>query len=454
MKRVLPLLLILFGFSSFMNAQWVSPGNGTSYTMNDLVNLSDGTVTNDASTFTIHDDITISANDILVLNDHVGRININNALITIQGSLISENTAVRVGIYGTPSFSIRFENASNCDLRKLYFSDGAGIKLIESEVSFTDCKFLYFTRDYCNAVVDFFNCSPVFDNCVFMINNGAAISSPANGQGSPTITNCTFDENVKDAFNSPQINLGPGADDTIRIVNNSIIGTYCQSPIGGLSIADMMGTGSTKALIKNNLIKDGRYGYNQQGMTISSLIIGNSFIDNNRETNPINGGSGISIYGYSENCRAIIRNNEITGNLWGITSIYINHVDLGTEDDWGNNDIHGNGNNGVIYDLYNNSSFDIMAIGNKWGVTDQQEIEDHIYHQADDASLGLVTYIPYVGYDSVEDFYQEIDLLNDSDVTIYTISGQRVGRGSLKPGVYLVELKKGSDRTFQKMIIK
>ena len=71
MKRVLPFLLILFGFSSFMNAQWVSPGNGTSYTMNDLVNLSDGTVTNDASTFTIHDDITISANDILVLNDHV-----------------------------------------------------------------------------------------------------------------------------------------------------------------------------------------------------------------------------------------------------------------------------------------------------------------------------------------------------------------------------------------------
>lgn len=108
MKRLLPFLCILLGFTSVMNAQWVSPGNGASYTMSDLVALSNGTVTNDGTTFTIHDDLTISNNDILVLNDHVARINVNNALITIKGTLVSENATVRIGIYGDPSFSIRF----------------------------------------------------------------------------------------------------------------------------------------------------------------------------------------------------------------------------------------------------------------------------------------------------------------------------------------------------------
>lgn len=452
MKRTALVILLSLILHTLSNAQWTSPGNGTTYDMNDLVELSNGTVTADGTVFSINGDLTISHNDCLIIDDHTTRINICDALITIKGSLVSHNTSVRIGIYGTPSFSMRFENATGCELNKLYFSDGGGIKLIESEVSFTDCKFLYFTRDYSNAVVDFINCNPSFEDCIFMVNNGAAISSPANGQGSPIILNCVFDENVRDGINSPQINLGPGSRDSIRIVGNTIDGTYCQTPIGGLSIADLTGTGSTKALIKNNIIKNGRYGYNQQGLTISSRIENNQFIDNNRETDPMSGGSGISIYGYSENCNAIIRNNTITGNLWGITSIYINHVDLGTEDDWGNNVIYNNGFDGIVYDLYNNTALDIMAIGNNWHTQNEQEIEDHIFHQNDDASLGLVTYTPYIGYTSLDEFNPED--FNDAAVTLYTISGQRVGKGTLKPGVYILEAKKGAERLVKKIIIK
>ena len=404
MKRTIFTLVFAIGIGMMLNAQWVSPGNGTTYTFPDLVAVSDGAVTNTGTTFSINSDITIAENDILVITDDAVRIEAQDALITINGTMACTNQN-RVGFYGTMTrhFGMRFENATDCELKKLYFSDGAGIKLIESDVDFIDCKFLYFTRDYSNAVIDFMNCNPLIEDCYFLLNEGAAISSPANGQGSPRILNNHFEENVAGGSNNPQINLGPGGQDTIFIVGNEIEGGYATVRAGGISVADLMGTGSTKVLLKDNIIKEGRYGYNQQGMTISSVIEGNQFIDNHFEDNPMAGGSGISIYGMDENNRAVIRNNVITGNLWGITAIYGFNINLGTEDDWGYNEIHDNGNNGVVYDLYNNSAIDIMAVGNYWGTTDEQEIEDHVFHQIDDPSLGLVNYIPFLTDDGVNE---------------------------------------------------
>ncbi len=449
MKKFLPVFLFFISLTSVLNAQWVSPGNGTSYTLPDLVNVTDGAVTQGPDGFLINTDLTISTNDVLVIDNQVSRIDAAAILLTINGSMVCTNTGSnRVKFYGlneTEHFKIRFENAVGCNIKKMYFSDGAGIKVIESEVTFDDVKFVYFTRDYCNAVIDVFNCDPVIKNCYFMLNQSAAISSPANGQASPQILNCDFDTNVTD-INSPQINLGPGGQDTIRIVGNEIYTIMAQWYVGGISVADLMGTGSTKVLLKDNIIREGRYGYNQQGQTISSVIEGNQFLNNFHEENPMNGGSGISIYGSSTNNKAILRNNVITGNLWGITAIYLHDIDLGTEDDWGNNEIHDNYNSGVIYDLYNNSACDITAVGNKWGTIHESDIEDHIVHQTDDPSLGLVTYIPFVGYDQIEETVDSNDI-NLSEATIYTIAGQRVNHSeTLNPGVYIVITEQGAKK--------
>ena len=403
MKKIYYTLIFILTLSVSLNAQWVSPGNGTTYTLPDLVAASDGVVTNTGTVFSINSDLTISANDVLKIDHQVSRIDAGNVLLTINGSVTCTNTE-RVKFYGTMTehFSIRFENATNCELKTLYFSDGAGIQVIESDVDFIDCKFVYFTRDYCSSVINFMNCNPLIEDCYFLLNEGAAIGSPANGQGSPRILNCQFDSNVDGSIN-PQINLGPGSEDTIFIVGNEIDGTYATWHAGGISVSDLMGVGATKVVIKDNIIKEGRYGYNQQGQTISSVIINNQFINNNHEDNPMNGGSGISIYGINENNKTVIRNNTITGNLWGITVINAADVNLGTDDDWGNNEIHDNGNSGVVYDLYDNSPCNITAVGNDWGTTNEQEVEDHIFHQNDDPDLGLVTFIPFVGYDAIEE---------------------------------------------------
>ena len=425
MKKLFLLISLIAGLVSAINAQWVSPGLGTTYTMPDLVAVSNGVVTNDGTTFTINSDLTISTGDVLQIDNQVTRIDAPGVLITINGSMTCVHTGDRVKLYGTQQnqFSMRFENATNCLIKKMYFSDGAGIKIVESDVTFNDVKFVYFTRDYCTGVIDVFNSDPVVNNCYFMLNEGPAVCSAANGQSSPQILNCQLDTNV-DGINSPQINLGPGGNDTIRIVGNEIYTIYASWYVGGISVADLMGVGSTKVLLKDNIVKDNRYGYNQQGQTISSVIEGNQFIDNNHEDNPMNGGSGISIYGTSVNNKAILRNNLITGNLWGITAIYYHDIDMGTEDDWGYNEIHDNGNGGVIYDLYNNSSCDLMAIGNNWGTATYDRIEDHIFHQPDDPSLGLVTFYPYVGSEGIDET-PDNNVLKDN--LYYTLEGHCLG---------------------------
>ena len=156
----------------------------------------------------------------------------------------------------------------------------------------------------------------------------------------------------------------------------------------------------------------------------------------------MNGGSGISIYGTTVNNKAIIRNNLITGNLWGITAIYLHDIDLGTEADWGNNTIHDNGNGGVVYDLYNNSACDIMAVGNDWGTVEEEDIENHIVHQVDDPSYGLVTFVPYIGGDDGISEISDAATINDN--RIYTLEGRCLGTELPEnyKGVYIQNGKK------------
>ena len=426
-----------------LRAQWTSPGNGTTYTFADLVDITEGVVTVGENGYVVNADLTISTGDVLEIDNQTSRVDLGEVLVTINGSMVCTNTSTRTKFYGlneTNHFSMHFENATGCLIKKMYFSDGAGIRVIESDVTFDDVKFVYFTRGYSNSVINVFNCSPTIQNCYFMLNEGSAIGSPANGQASPQILNCDFDTNVN-GINAPQINLGPGAEDTIRIVGNDIYTIMAQWYVGGISIADLMMVGQTKVLLKDNIIREGRYGYNQQGYNISSVIEGNQFINNNHEENPMNGGSGISIYGMTTDNKAILRHNVITGNLWGITAIYQHDIDMGTEDDWGYNEIHDNYNTGVVYDLYNNSACDLSAVGNIWASLDYDVIESHIYHQHDDPGLGLVTFYPFVGAEGIDEIPAENTL---KDNLYYTLEGRCLGMKLPEnyKGVYILNGKK------------
>ena len=488
MRKIALLISFSIGLWSMLNAQWTSPGNGTTYTLDDLVEIS-GCVSFDPQIFYyfISGDITISANDKLYINRNDGLIYItfaNDYTITIKGSMeaMGQDEEHYLPI-GMGSGHLRFEDASDPSfLSYCWFGEMNSIQIINSDVTFDTCRFHYFYSQQQSSAVNCMNCDPVFTNCEFYSNEGAAIGSPANGQASPQILNCQFTNNVTSNANQPQINLGPGANDTIRIVNCTIEGGG-HDMSGGITIADLMNTGDTKILLKDNVVKNNRYGYNQQGYNLSSVIVGNQFIDNNLETNPMNGGSGISVFGMNENNKAVIRNNMITGNLWGITAINAFDIDLGTEDDWGYNQIHDNGNGGVVYDLYNNSANDIMAVGNYWGTTDIQEIENHITHQNDDPNLGLVNYIPFLEDDNVSEsnttafevwpnpvsdgaFNLVLDEATPSEMVIYNLNGQKVmsqhienkvntiNINALENGIYLIEVKNAEKTLWKRFVIE
>lgn len=406
----------MFFFAQTLNAQWISPGDGTTYTLTDLAEI--GCVHHDYanSVYSIMTDITISATDKLYINgnDEPNSLlfNENDLTLTIKGAMVVEGTEDSHYYIGMPVYAehghIRFEDASEpSHFSRCYFADLSGIQISGSDVTFDDCQIIGFNTFSQSSAISFSNCNPIFTNCSFRNNQGVAISSPANGQGSPQIVNCNFENNVTSNANQPQINLGPGSNDSIRIVGCTIEGG--NNMVGGIAIADLMANGATKVLIQNNYIANGSFGYDQEGIHISSIIEGNQIVNNSHTDNPMVNGSGINLYGVDENNKAIIRNNIITGNLWGVTVFYAGDANLGTEDDWGHNVIHGNGhvyNYGAsygIFDLYNNSAYDITAVGNYWGTIDEQEIEEHITHQFDDPSLGLVNYIPFSTEDAIEE---------------------------------------------------
>ncbi|MBR2772934.1 MAG: hypothetical protein IKD78_13170, partial [Bacteroidales bacterium] len=215
MKKASLFLALFFGFIPMLNAQWTSPGNGTTYNIDDLIEVSEGCVVWNESNqqYRIENDVTISANDKLDVNHslYFG----NNVTLTIKGSIDAINTddyywlafSGNSGVNGR----IRLEDATGpCVFRRCNITQLDGIQIIESEAVFTDCHFHTFRCEQQSAVVNCMNCDPVFTNCEFDNNNGSAISSPANGQTSPQITDCIFFLNLS---NNPHINLGPGSED-------------------------------------------------------------------------------------------------------------------------------------------------------------------------------------------------------------------------------------------------
>ena len=184
-----------------------------------------------------------------------------------------------------------------------------------------------------------------------------------------------------------------------RIESNGIIGTQ-RNKVGGIALGNLLGMeGANKVVIKNNTITKCRYGITAIG-PFDVEISNNTLIDNQYEENPMNGGSGISIYDSSQKLTARITGNYIEKHLWGITLLGGKEINIGKTDsslpDYnpGQNVFVDNGNGGLLYDLYNNTPLTVYAQGNTWNVDEQsaEKIESVIYHQADDPSLGEVIY--------------------------------------------------------------
>src|SRR5690606_1853408 len=117
----------------------------------------------------------------------------------------------------------------------------------------------------------------------------------ANTQVSAYIFNNYMEGNNQANTNRPQINMGTTmTTDTLKIVQNTIIGDRDLTSVGGIAVANLIG-GNIRAIIDGNTIRDNRYGMTVVGNNAFAYIRNNVIEDNDTQGDPMLGGSGISL---------------------------------------------------------------------------------------------------------------------------------------------------------------
>lgn len=234
-----------------------------------------------------------------------------------------------------------------------------------------------------------------------------AINGSANGSSPLVFKNNYLYKNSANASNRPQINVTVGGIGIVEVSDNEVVGPAEITMNGGIAVNNFLGiSGINKVIIKGNKVRDCRYGITTNGV-MDVDIIGNEILDNKYESEPMNGGSGISIYNTNGGQKVKISENIIKRNLWGITIIgsstttkgpivNIGNLTEGADYNVGKNILAENGHDGVLYELYNNSPIDVSAVNNNWGSFEQSEteIEKVITHKNDNELLGKVTFMP------------------------------------------------------------
>jgi len=392
-----------------MANQYITPGTGVKYTLDDLVSFSGGIVTLSGGVYSVSDTVYINTNDTLTIYaDATVRYAQNSFLGTKKFAVLLINPPNNVTFTAdnltTGYFGVRLDSSDASIIRKLTIEYAVSFRVSDCSPIIDSCIFQYnnhlTSTTFGNGAIALFRANPIIKNCRFINNKRAAIQGGANISNAPKILNSYFFANNTVNANIPQINLGTTSNgsDTAKIIGNTIIGGSPMS--GGIGF---LPTGSVYAIISGNIIRKNRYGITFNGGANINAVISYNFIDsNNIQNDPSLGGSGIAFSGGNATSQqnSIVTGNTISNNLWGITIQQRSRPNLGnlsntdTTDD-GKNRFYYNTNSTTPYiDVYNNSVDNISAENNFWNTHDIAVAETKIFHQADNAALGLVDFDP------------------------------------------------------------
>lgn len=489
-RKFLPFVLFLITLS--VQAQkYTTPDTGVNWTMDSLVLYNPATISFLDDAYIITGDVELSETDTLILRPG-DIVKIDSAItITVSGTFLSrgqlDNPVVITAVDSIkPYRGFRFEEEALVIFDYSIVKNGGGLKIISPNLTITNCAFLNNTSGIATAaVIDLSYGSPLIQNNKFIHNAKPAIGSPANREVSAKILDNYFEGNNQLNENRPQLNMGTTGKDTLVIKGNTIIGDRSRDRVGAIAVSNLLGSpDGVTTVIENNIITDNRYGITIAGNNAFALIKNNIIEDNNSENKPLLGGSGISLNAGSLSQNITITGNEIRRNLWGITMIGQATANIGNDTIPGNNIFADNGNEGVVYALYNNTPNKLLAKGNCWiegAESTYEEVAAVIFDQADDSSLGEVLFDPFLCGETVN----TIDLEDNfsfypnpahdrvylpaqhevKQIAIYNTDGREMLRkevGSytnyitfdLNPGLYIVEFDNGNKKVNQKLIVQ
>ncbi len=489
MKKIILTAFLTFLTCALAIAQdYTTPNTGVTWTLDDIAAASPTTITIAGSDYTLLGNLTIAANDAVIIDSDL-TLSIDAAkLITVFGAFTVDSNAVTITALdvNTPYEGFRFEEFSEIDINNATIQYGGGLRVLTETFSIDNCTITNnVSGATTSAVIQLSRGLPQITNNTITLNENPAIGSAANSAVSAYIFNNTIEGNNQANSNRPQINLGTTlANEPLQIIQNTIIGDPSLDQAGGIAIANFVG-GNVNVIIDNNTIRGNRYGITILGINDSAEITNNIIEDNNIQGDPNLGGSGINLNSSTASNAVIVSGNEIRRNLWGITMQGSASINLGDDaNNPGNNVFSENGNGGEIYVLYNNTANTISAKHNCWiegQQSTQQQVEDVIFHNVDDPNLGEVIFDPFeCGVLGMTDntfenfsFYpnpvkNEINLNNIfsfEKVEIYGIQGnlissETISEGqitlpiNLPSGLYFVNFSNDAQSVTKKMIVQ
>ncbi len=487
-KIILSTFLFFCAIATMLAQDYTTPNTGDTFTLADIAALSPTTITATGSGYSLLGNLTIAANDGLLIDTDL-LLTIDAAkLITVFGTFIVNANEVTISALdeAAPYEGFRFEEFSEIDIKNATITYGGGLRVLTETFSIDNSTITNnVSGATTSAAIQLSRGMPQITNNTISFNENPAIGSAANSAVSAYIFNNIIEGNNTANANRPQINMGTTmASESLEIIQNTIIGDANNPRAGGISIANFTG-GNVNVIIDENTISNNRYGVAILGAVNDAVISNNVIEDNNIENDPNLGGSGINLYAASSINEVVVTGNEIRRNLWGITLQDQAIINLGDDaTNPGGNTFSENGNNGEIYALYNNTANPVSAKNNCWiegQQSTEEEVEDVIFHQVDDATLGLVTFDPFecgtVGVDEVAvenfSFYpnpvkNEINFNNIfsfSTVEIYGIQGnliatEKIAEGqnvlpiNLSTGLYFVKFSNDAQTVTKKMIVE
>lgn len=407
MKRLICVFVFLLTFQQIF-AVYTTPGTGKNWNLDSLVAFSGGHITYSGGIYFINDTLVVSQSDtIKVLQNATIKMG-NLSYVYVYGTfLINPPDSVKITAIDTnfKHIGIRLDSLADASVfKRLIFEYGNSIYAFNCNMLIDSCTIRYnsnYSSGMQSGAIALYKSDITVSNCKIYRNRRAAIVSGANISSSPVITNNLIYENDTENGNYPQINLGAASSNPVIIIGNTIRGYFPMS--GGISFLPI---GSVPSLIiENNIIKRNRYGIALQNVNINAYINNNIIDSNNVQGIPMQGGSGINIYGDST-IKVICTRNTIRWNLWGVTvqgsstkPPKPNFGNLSNSDtsDNGYNRIFYNSHNDTIFDFYYNiTTADTMkAENNFWGTTIADSIEAHVWHKTDFSTLGFVDYTPF-----------------------------------------------------------
>ncbi|RDK89023.1 T9SS type A sorting domain-containing protein [Marinirhabdus gelatinilytica] len=403
MKHITSLLLMIFLTCATVLAQtYTTPNTGVDWTLTDIANASPSTISVNGSEFTLLENLVIAENDKLRIDTDATVLFEDAILLSVFGEFeVSATQSIFTAAdTSLPYEGFRFEEFSTITIQNATITKGGGLRVLTEDFTIDNCIITENVEGGATtgAVISLSRGTPQITNNEITFNELPAISAAANSDVSATISGNYIEGNNTLNANRPQINLGTtSTTEDLQIIDNIIIGDPLNTEAGGIAIANLVG-GTIRAVISNNEIRDNRYGIAVIGGNATVEISHNIIEDNTIQNNPNLGGSGININSSTNDVEINAFLNEIRRNLWGITLQGEASINLGNgTTNPGENIFSENGNNNETFALYNNTPNTISALNNCWveGVPNTLAIaESVIFHQVDDNTLGEVLFDP------------------------------------------------------------